>query len=95
MAIFNAKFGATFTKNENTVISLSRDGEFILDGYPNIIRMSQTEPVAVLEAGLPVGAFKVYETLAQLKLMRNLQTINKWYQQHKRIRYQISMEMVN
>lgn len=63
----NAKFGATFTKNENTVISLSRDGEFILDGYPNIIRMSQTEPVAVLEAGLPVGAFKVYETSGTIK----------------------------
>ncbi|MEK9529977.1 MAG: TonB-dependent receptor [Flavobacteriaceae bacterium] len=61
------KFGATFTKNENTVISLSREGEFIFDGYPNIVRTGQTEPVAVLEAGLPVGAFKVYETAGTIK----------------------------
>ena len=29
--------------------------------------MSQTEPIAVLEAGLPVGAFKVYETSGTIK----------------------------
>ena len=63
----HVKFGATFTKNENTVVSLSREGEFIFDGYPNIIRAGQTEPVAVLEAGLPVGAFKVYETAGTIK----------------------------
>ena len=56
----HVKFGATFTKNENTVVILSREGEFIFYGYPNIVRAGQTEPVAVLEAGLPVGAFKVY-----------------------------------
>ena len=44
----HVKFGATFTKNENTVVSLSREGEFIFDGYPNIVRAGQTEPVAVL-----------------------------------------------
>ena len=61
------KFGATYTQNENKVISLSRDGEFIFDGYPNIVRQDRTEPVAVLEAGLPVGAFKVYETAGTIK----------------------------
>ena len=37
------------------------------DGYPNILRTNFTEPVAVLEAGLPVGAFKVYETNGTIK----------------------------
>ena len=68
------KFGATFTKNENTVISLSREDEFIFDGYPNIVRTGQTEPVAVLEAGLPVGAFKVYETAGTIKTDAELST---------------------
>ncbi len=62
-----AKFSGTFTKNENKVISLSREGEFIFGGYPNIIRVGQTEPVAVLEAGYPVGTFKVYETAGTIK----------------------------
>jgi hypothetical protein len=62
----HVKFGATFTKNENKVISLSREGEVIFDGYPNILR-GQTGPVAVLEAGLPVGAFKVYQTDGTIK----------------------------
>lgn len=62
-----AKFSGNFTKNENKVVSLSREGEIIYDGYPNIIRAGQTEPVAVLEAGLPVGAFKVYETNGTIK----------------------------
>ena len=61
------KFSANFTKNKNKVVKLSRDGEVIFDGYPNIIRVNQTEPVAVLEAGLPVGAFKVYETNGTIK----------------------------
>ena len=61
------KFSGTFTKNKNEVISLSREGEIIYDGYPNIVRAGQTEPVAVLEAGLPVGAFKVYETNGTVK----------------------------
>lgn len=56
------KYSGTFTKNTNTVLSLSRDGEIIFDGKPNIVRASQTEPVAALMAGLPVGAFLVYET---------------------------------
>lgn len=63
----HAKFSGTFTKNKNKVISLSREGEFIFDGYPNILRTNFTEPVAVLEAGLPVGAFKVYETNGTIK----------------------------
>ena len=67
------KFSGTFTKNENKVISLSREGETIYDGYPNIIRVGQTEPVAVLEAGLPVGAFKVYETDGTIKTDEELQ----------------------
>ena len=70
----DVRLGATFTKNENTVISLSRKGEFILNGYPNIIRINQTEPVAVLEAGLPVGAFKVYETAGTIKTDEELIT---------------------
>jgi|TARA_B110001450_G_scaffold150062_1_gene140187 TonB-linked SusC/RagA family outer membrane protein len=63
----SAKFSGNFTKNENKVVSLSREGEIVFDGYPNIIRAAQTEPVAVLEAGLPVGAFKVYETNGTIK----------------------------
>ena len=63
----SAKFSGNFTKNENKVMSLSREGEIVFDGYPNIIRAAQTEPVAVLEAGLPVGAFKVYETNGTIK----------------------------
>jgi len=63
----STKFSANFTKNENKVVKLSREGEVIFDGYPNIIRVNQTEPVAVLEAGLPVGAFKVYETNGTIK----------------------------
>jgi TonB-linked SusC/RagA family outer membrane protein len=63
----STKFGVNFTKNENKVVNLSRDGEVVFDGYPNIIRINQTEPVAVLEAGLPVGAFKVYETNGTIK----------------------------
>ena len=70
----DVRLGATFTKNENTVISLSRKGEFILNGYPNIIRINQTEPVAVLEAGLPLGAFKVYETAGTIKTDEELIT---------------------
>jgi len=63
----STKFSANFTKNENKVLRLSREGEVIFDGYPNIIRVNQTEPVAVLEAGLPVGAFKVFETAGTIK----------------------------
>jgi len=63
----STKFGVNFTKNENKVVNLSREGEVVFDGYPNIIRINQTEPVAVLEAGLPVGAFKVYETNGTIK----------------------------
>ena len=63
----STKFSANFTKNENKVVKLSREGEVIFDGYPNIIRVNQTEPVAVLEAGLPVDAFKVYETNGTIK----------------------------
>jgi hypothetical protein len=63
----STKFSANFTKNENKVVKLSREGEVVFDGYPNIIRINQTEPVAVLEAGLPVGAFKVYETNGTIK----------------------------
>ena len=63
----STKFSTNFTKNENKVVKLSREGEVVFDGYPNIIRINQTEPVAVLEAGLPVGAFKVYETNGTIK----------------------------
>ena len=63
----STKFGVNFTKNENKVIKLSREGEVVFNGYPNIIRINQTEPVAILEAGLPVGAFKVYETNGTIK----------------------------
>ena len=73
-AFFNQEFGpvstklsANFTKNKNKVVKLSREGEVVFDGYPNIIRVNQTEPVAVLEAGLPVGAFKVFETAGTIK----------------------------
>ena len=66
------KFSGNFTKNKNTVVSLSREGEIIFDGYPNIIRVDQNEPVAVLEAGLPVGAFKVYQTDGTIKTDQEL-----------------------
>ena len=71
----STKFSANFTKNENKVVKLSREGEVIFDGYPNIIRVNQTEPVAVLEAGLPVGAFKVYETNGTIKTDEELAAI--------------------
>ena len=61
------RFSGTFTKNENKVVSLSREGEIIFDGKPNIVRASQTNPVAVLKEGLPVGAFYVYETNGTIK----------------------------
>ena len=67
------KFSGNFTKNKNTVVSLSREGEIIFDGYPNIIRVNQNEPVAVLEAGLPVGAFKVYQTDGTIKTDQELE----------------------
>ena len=70
----STKFGVNFTKNENIVVKLSREGEVVFDGYPNIIRINQTEPVAVLEAGLPVGAFKVYETNGTIKTDSELAT---------------------
>ncbi len=61
------KFSGTFTKNKNEVISLSREGEIIYGGYPNIVRVSQTEPVAAIKEGLPVGSFLVYETNGTIK----------------------------
>ena len=33
------KFSGNLHKNENKVVSLSREGEIIFDGYPNIIRV--------------------------------------------------------
>lgn len=61
------RFSGMFTKNTNTVISLSREGEIIFDGKPNIVRQGQTNPVAALAEGLPVGAFLVYETDGVIK----------------------------
>jgi TonB-linked SusC/RagA family outer membrane protein len=74
----NVKFGATFTKNENTVISLSREGEVIFDGFPSILR-GQTEPVAVLEEGLPVGSFKVFESAGTIKTDEELTAYRQLY----------------
>lgn len=64
---FNFKLSGTFTKNKNEVISLSREDEIIYGGYPHITRQGQTEPVAALKEGLPVGAFLVYETDGTIK----------------------------
>ncbi|MEL7340224.1 MAG: SusC/RagA family TonB-linked outer membrane protein, partial [Bacteroidota bacterium] len=64
---FTYRLSGTFTKNINTVISLSRDDEIIFDGKPNIVRASQTNPVAALKEGLPVGVFLVYETDGTIK----------------------------
>ena len=74
----NVKFGATFTKNENTVISLSREREVIFDGFPSILR-GQTEPVAVLEEGLPVGSFKVFESAGTIKTDEELTAYRQLY----------------
>lgn len=70
----NLRYSGTFTKNVNTVISLSREGEVIYDGRPNIVRPGQTEPVAALKEGLPVGAFVVYETNGTIKNEEELAT---------------------
>ncbi len=74
----HAKFSTTFTKNENNVIKLSRAGEVIFDGYPGILR-GQTEPVAVLEVGLPVGAFKVFESAGTIKTDEELTAYKQLY----------------
>ena len=66
------RFSGMFTSNENTVISLSREGEIIFDGWPNIVRRNQTNPVAVLKEGLPVGAFYVFETDGVVKTEEEL-----------------------
>lgn len=66
------KFSGMFTKNENTVISLSREGEVIFDGKPNIVRQGQTNPVAALKVGLPVGSFLVHETDGVIKTAEEL-----------------------
>lgn len=66
------KYSGTFMKNNNEVISLSREGEVIYGGKPNIVRANQTEPVAALKAGLPVGAFLVYETAGTIKTNEEL-----------------------
>jgi len=71
------KFSGTLTKNQNTVLSLSKEGEIIFGGRPNIMRPDQTEPVAVIEAGLPVGAFKVYETRGVIKTEEQLSEYKK------------------
>jgi len=71
------KLSGTFTKNDNKVVSLSKEGEIIYGGYPNIMRPAQTQPVAVLEQGLPVGAFKVYETLGTIKTDEQLAEYKK------------------
>ncbi|MEM6376920.1 MAG: SusC/RagA family TonB-linked outer membrane protein, partial [Bacteroidota bacterium] len=63
----NLRYSGTFTRNINQVVSLSREGEIIYDGKPNVVRAGQTEPVAALKAGLPVGAFLVYETNGTIK----------------------------
>ncbi|MEL6842372.1 MAG: SusC/RagA family TonB-linked outer membrane protein, partial [Bacteroidota bacterium] len=65
--VFSYRLSGTFTKNINTVVSLSREGEIILGGNPNIVRASQTNPVAALKEGLPVGVFLVYETDGTIK----------------------------
>lgn len=68
----NLRYSGTFTRNINKVVSLSREGEIIYDGKPNIVRASQTEPVAALKEGLPVGAFVVYETNGTIKNAEDL-----------------------
>ncbi|MEL7531654.1 MAG: TonB-dependent receptor [Bacteroidota bacterium] len=64
---FSYRLSGTFTKNINTVVSLSREDEIIFGGNPNIVRASQTNPVAALKEGLPVGVFLVYETDGTIK----------------------------
>ncbi|MDX9747800.1 MAG: SusC/RagA family TonB-linked outer membrane protein [Paludibacter sp.] len=71
------KLSGTFTKNENKVIRLSQEGEVIFGGNPNIMRQGQTQPVVVLEQGLPVGAFKVYETKGTIKTDEQLSEYKK------------------
>ncbi|MEM9983570.1 MAG: SusC/RagA family TonB-linked outer membrane protein [Bacteroidota bacterium] len=66
------RFSGMLTSNENTVVSLSREGEIIFDGWPNILRRNQTNPVAVLKEGLPVGAFYVFETDGVVKTEEEL-----------------------
>ena len=57
----NLSLSGTFTKNENTVISMAR-GETIFGGKPNIVRPNQTEPATVYKEGLPAGAFYLIPT---------------------------------
>ena len=51
----------TFTRNRNRVISMAR-GETIFGGWPNIVRVNQTEPSTVYKEGLEAGAFYLIPT---------------------------------
>ncbi len=59
-------FNGTLTRNVNTITQMIND-QVIFGGWPNILRVAQTEPAAAYKEGLPAGALFLIPTDGVIK----------------------------